>query len=97
MERSAPKMPIQSYFLLHLFRNFNVALTECDYTLCPDNVPSHYSKYAFSSSLEGDILTATYEVNEQNFPIKGTFKTSYDNSNEYWYYECDTVFYWCAI
>lgn len=73
------------------FRYFNVALTVLDYTVCPDDVPSHHSKYALSSTVDGSqSVTATYEVNEHNIPIKGTFNNAYYGSDEIYYYEYET-------
>lgn len=69
------------------FMKFNVALTYLDYTVFPDDVPSHISEYAFSHH---DVYTATYEVNEFNYPTKGTFIYSGDNSKEYMYYEYES-------
>ena len=73
------------------FRYFDVALTVLDYTVCPDDVPSHHSNYALSSTVDGNqSLTATYEVNEYNIPIKGTFSNAYYGSDEIYYYEYET-------
>lgn len=75
------------------FYDINVALKEIlDLNVHPDSEENGHCKYAFSAYIVdgGYTQTASYEVNEQGFPIKSTFNYTYNNSNEYMYYEYET-------